>query len=282
MQNWQLVSDSSCDLDPAYFNTGDIGFATVPLKILVGNQEFVDLPETDVNTMLYAMKHYDGATSSSCPSPQAFAEQFYKAAQSIAVTITSGLSGTYNSAVQAMQMVLDEHPEKQIHVIDSRSTAGSMVLILRQLKKLVEQGIPFEEIVRQIESYRDSMKILFSLASFDNLVKNGRMSKAAGVLASALNIRPIATNTAEGSIEVIEKPRGEKRAIERMVSLMSKYKDMAGKPVVITHCNNQSGADALCAELKSVYGTNESDITVLECSCLTAFYAGEKGLLLCF
>lgn len=282
MQNWQLVADSSCDLTPESLGGGDIGFSTVPLTILVGDKEFIDLPETDVNEMLAEMRHFSGAASSSCPSPHAFAEQFCKAAQTIAVTITSGLSGTYNSAVQAMNMVMDEFPEKKIHVVDSRSVAGSMVLILRQLKKLIEQGIPFEELVEQIDSYRDSMKIIFSLASFDNLVKNGRMSRAAGVLATALNIRAVATNTAEGTIEVIEKPRGEKRAIERMVALMSNYKDMAGKPVVITHCNNHSGAESLRQLVKSTYGISDSDITVLECACLTSFYAGEKGLLLCF
>ncbi|WMJ83275.1 DegV family protein [Oscillospiraceae bacterium LTW-04] len=282
MNDWQLVSDSSCDLNPDNFDTGAIPFSTVPLKILVGDQEFVDLPQTDPHEMLAAMKNFSGASSSACPSPYAFAEQFLKAAHTIAVTITSGLSGSYNCAVQAMNMVLDEHPEKKIHVVDSRSAAGSMVLILRQLKLLIEQGIPFEEIVRQIESYRDSMKILFSLATFDNLVKNGRMSRAAGVLASALNIRAVATNTAEGVIEVIEKPRGEKRAIERMVALMGRYKDMTGKPVVITHCNNPNAVKTMCDLIKSTYGTKDSDITVLECACLTSFYAGDKALLLSF
>ena len=282
MQNWQLVADSSCNLVPGHFDTGDIGFSTVPLKILVGDREFIDVPETNVNDMLDAMRHHTGKSSSACPSPHDFAEQFNKAAHSIAVTISSGLSGTYNSAMQAKHIVQDEHPEKKIHVVDSRSTSGTMVLILRQLKKLIEQGIPFEEVVQQIENYNNSMKVIFSLANFDNLIKNGRMSKVAGLLATALNIRPIATNTDIGTIEVIEKPRGEKHALERMVALMSKYKDAAGLPVVITHCNNKSAADALCQLLKSVYGTKDSDITVLECACLTAYYADEKGLILCF
>lgn len=282
MNDWQLIADSSCDLNAETFDTGEIPFATVPLKIIVGEREFVDLPGTDPREMLAASKRFPGPTTSACPSPHAFAEQFYKAAQSIVVTITSGLSGSYNCAVQAMNMVLDEHPEKKIHVVDSRSTAGSMVLILRRLRQLIEQGIAFEEIVSQIESYRDSMKIVFSLATFDNLVKNGRMSRAAGVFATALNIRAVATNTAEGVIEVIEKVRGEKRAIERMVALMGRYKEMAGTPVVITHCNNLGAAERICELIKSTYGTRDSDITVLECACLTAFYAGEQGLLLSF
>ncbi len=105
------------------------------------------------------------------------------------MTITSGLSGTYNSAVQAMKMVLEEFPDRMIHVVDSRSAAGTMVLLIKKLKSLIEEGLSFEEVVRQIEDYRDSMKILFSLSTFDTLVKNGRMSRSAGLLATALGIR---------------------------------------------------------------------------------------------
>ena len=282
MNDWQLIADSSCDLNADTFDTGEIPFATVPLKIIVGDREFIDLPETDPHEMLAAIKSFAGAATSACPSPHAFAEQFCKAAQSIAVTITSGLSGSYNCAVQAMNMVLDEHPEKKIHIVDSRSAAGSMVLLLRRLRQLIEQGIAFEEIIKQIEGYRDSMKIIFSLATFDNLVKNGRMSRAAGMFATALNIRAVATNSAEGVIEVIEKVRGEKRAIERMVALMGGYKDMVGTPVVITHCNNAGAVKTMCELIKSTYGTKDSDITVLECTCLTSFYAGDQGLLLSF
>ncbi|MEG2204622.1 MAG: DegV family protein, partial [Oscillospiraceae bacterium] len=164
--------------------------------------------------------------------------------------------------------------------VDSRSTAGSMVLLLRRLMDLIAQELSFEQVVEQIESYRNDMHILFSLASFDNLVKTGRMSRAAGVLASALNIRAVATNTSEGTISVLEKPRGEKKAIDRMVALMSTFKDPTGKPVVITHCNNPAGAEAIRQAVQKAYAV--SDITVLSTRCLTSFYSGDQGLLLCF
>lgn len=282
MQDWMLVADSSCDLDPAHHKLGNLDYRIAPLKVVVGDREFVDLPATDRNEMLAAMLAFKGASSSACPSPAEFAELFRQAAQTIAVTMTSGLSGTYNCAMQAMHMVHEEQPERKIHVVDSRSTAGSIVLLLRRLRELIERELDFDEVVRQIESYRDGMKILFSLSSFDTLVKNGRMSRAAGLVASALNIRAVAENTAEGTINVLEKPRGEKRAIERMVALMSRYKDMHGCPVVITHCNNPEGARALGERIREAYGTPAQDITVLECRCLTSYYAGDNALLLCF
>ena len=182
MEQWRLVADSSCDLSPEEFGNEQLPFSTVPLIIRVGDTEYLDIPSTDTKRMLTHMKENKGPSSSACPSPEAFAEEFCRAANSIAVTVTSSLSGTYNCAVQAMRMVLEQHPEKKIHIVNSNSTSGSMILLLRKLKELIQQDIAFEEIVEQIEKYRNDMRILFSLASFDNLVKSGRMSRAAGVL----------------------------------------------------------------------------------------------------
>ena len=280
MDQWRLVADSSCDLVPDTLSDDQVKFASVPLTIIVGNAQYVDIPATDTRRMMVHMKEFKGASSSSCPSPDDFAREFVKAANTIAVTITSGLSGTYNSALQGVRLALEQNPDSNIHVVDSHATSGSMILILRRLRELIAQDLSFEDIVEQIERYRDTMRIIFSLASFDNLVKTGRMSKTSGVLASALNIRAVAINTAQGVIQVLEKPRGQKKAIERMVALMETVKDMAGVPVVISHCNNPEGARQLCDAVRAAYAVN--DITICETHCLTSFYSGDQGLLLSF
>ena len=279
MDNWRIIADSSCDLNIEGFESPAVGFNTVPLKIIVGENEFVDTP-SNVNDMLIALKKHKGPSSSACPSPFDFAEEFKKAKNSIAITVTSALSGTYNSALQATKMVIEEFPEKMIHVIDSRATSGTMILLANKLKELIECGLPFDEVVEQIEKYNSSLKLLFSLTTFDNLVKNGRMSRTAGVLATALGIRAVAVNSEQGTIEVLEKHRGEPRAIEAMVKLMSKFKDMTDNPVVISHCNNIDGANNLKKVIESTYKVKE--ISIVECKCLTSFYAGDRGLLLAF
>lgn len=280
MEKWRLVADSSCDLDPRDFDGIEPGFATVPLKILVGDTEFVDLPSTDPLRMLEAMRHNRGPSSSSCPAPEAFAEQFRRAKNCIAVTISSGLSGTYNSAIQAMRMVLDEDPDHHIHIVDSRATAGVMVLLLRQLRQLIAQDLSFESIVEQIEHYRNGLRILFSLASFENLIRNGRMTRMTGLLATALSIRPVAINSLQGQIQMLEKPRGEKRAIERMVALMGEIKDLTGKTAIITHVDNLPAAQAMRAAIEKAYAVSE--VVILRSSCLTSYYADDKGLMLSF
>ncbi len=282
MYKWLIAADSSCDLNKTNFDCGDIGFESIPLTIRVGEKEFVDLPGTDPNDMFAAMKSHNGPTSSACPPPEAFAEQFRKAQYSFCVTITSNLSGTYNCAMQAKEMVLEEFPEKKIHIVDSLSTGGTMVLIIKKLRELIEQGLEFEEIVEKIDEYRDSTVILFSLATFDTLIKNGRMNPVVGLMASALNIHPVAYNPG-GVIVVMEKPRGEKKAINRIATLMSKqFKYKVGTPIVITHCNNPNAAKTAADAIKQMYGISDSDITYTECACLTAYYAGDQSILVSF
>lgn len=281
MHKWLIVADSSCDLNSETFDCGEIGFETVPLKIRVGDKEFVDIPSTDPRDMITAIKNHSGTTSSACPSPEEFAEQFRKGENVFAVTITGNLSGTYNCALQAKNLVLDEFPDRKIHVVDSWSTGGSMVLLVRKLRELIEQGLEFEEIVKQIDEYRDLMRIVFSLSSYDTLVKNGRMSAVAGIMATALNIRAVAHNPG-GVIKVLEKPRGLKKAIERMVATMERFQFKPGTPVIVNHCDNITDANTLCEAIKAKFGIPDSDITVVKCACLTTYYAGDQSILVSF
>ena len=124
------MSDSSCDLRTASFHSSCVRFETVPLRIQVGGREFVDDDALSVPALLSAMAVEKAASSSACPSPADFAGAFERGDRTVCFTLSSQLSGTYHAACIAREMVLEEHPEKQICVIDSRAAAGAMVLLL--------------------------------------------------------------------------------------------------------------------------------------------------------
>lgn len=277
---WSILADSSCDLPSSAFKGSKLHFATIPLKIIVGSTEYVDNDELNVNTMLAQMKNYSGPSSSACPAPEEWAPEFRKSDYTIVVTMTSALSGTYNSAVVAKNIVLEEYPEKKIHVIDSHTTAGGMVLILRKAEELILAGEDFDTVAKQTEAYSKNLFLLFALGSYGNLIKSGRMSRVAGILATTLGIRAVASNTPEGEIKILVKPRGEERAIAQMVEIMGKLKDMIGQPVVISHCNNLKGAQRLKELISHVYLTTK--ITILQTTGLTSFYTESGGLLIGF
>lgn len=277
---WSIVADSSCDLPSDELQGSGVSFAKVPLKIIVGNTQYVDDDSLNVNIMLGQMQTYNGPSSSACPAPEEWASEFRKSDCTIAVAMTGALSGTYNSAVVAKNIVLEENPDKKIYVIDSHTTSGGMALIIWKAAELIRSGLDFAAVAEQIEAYVNSLFLIFSLCSYGNLIKTGRMSAMAGKLAATLGIRAIASNTPQGEIKILQKPRGEERAIQLMVELMSRMKNLEGKSVVITHCNNLKGAQRLKELIMHKCFTRK--ITILPTRGLCSFYTENGGLLIGF
>lgn len=278
---WNIVSDSSCDLRMSSFISGPVQFETVPLRLQVGEKEFLDNDELEVPELLTAMAEEKSASSTACPSPAAFARAFEKGDKTVCFTISANLSGTYNAAVMGREMVLEEHPEKEICVIDSKATAGAMVLLIRKAKELMEtdpEGTDFEGICAQLRLYQAALRTCFTLENFDNLIKNGRMRPLVGTLLHSLGIHVIADGTPQGTIRVVGKARGEAKTYKAITALMKDSKDCVGAEVVISHCENLSGALKLKEQILADLPVKQVDI--LSCRGLTSFYAMEKGLII--
>jgi DegV family protein with EDD domain len=277
---WNVVSDSSCDLQMSAFTSDRVRFETVPLRIQVGDREFIDNDTLVVPDLLDAMASEKSASSTACPSPAAFAKAFEAADCTICFTISSSLSGTYNAAVMARDMVLEEHPEKKICVIDSKSTAGAIVLLIRRAKMLMEadENGDFEGICNQLRIYQAALRTCFTLECYDNLIKNGRMRPLVGNLLKTLGIHIIADATPQGTIHVADKARGEAKTYKALTALMRSSKDCTGSEVVISHCENLSGALKLKQQI--LEDLPVKSVEILSCRGLTSFYAMQKGLIL--
>lgn len=277
---WGIVVDSSCDLRTEDFKEMDIDFSIVPLKILVGDKEYVDDNEIQVNDLLKDMKACKGASQTACPSPGDFIEAYKKSENVICFALTSALSGTYNSGELAKNMLNDENPAINVHVCDSKSTAGNLVMLINKAIELIKSGKTFDEISEQIEEYKKTIQLVFTLGSYDNLIKTGRMSNFAGAVASTLNIRAVCIKTPEGEIKVVKKARGQKAAYNAMIEIMKKYKDSddIGKDMIsISHCNNFEGATYIKELIENEFDTCKVEIR--DCKGLTTFYTMEGGIL---
>ena len=276
---WNIVSDSSCDLRMAAFESDRVRFETVPLRIQVGEREFLDNDDLVVPDLLDAMSQEKSASSTACPSPAAFARAFEAGDCTVCFTISSNLSGTYNAAVMGREMVLEEHPEKKVCIIDSKATAGAMVLLIRKAKELMEadETGDFEDICDQLRLYQAALRTCFTLENFDNLIKNGRMRPLVGTLLHSLGIHVIADATPQGTIHVADKARGEAKTYKTITALMKSSKDCTGAEVVISHCENMAGALKLKQQILEDLPVKSVD--VIPCRGLTSFYAMEKGLI---
>ncbi len=272
---YQILVDSASDLKSDYVKDEKIGFKVIPLTIMAGDQEFVDNDDLDCNKMLEAM-HSSKKSSSACPAPQSFLQEFDNADYTFVVTITSKLSGCYNAAVVAKN---DYKEPDRVFVIDSKAVSGTEILIVDKLVELINQGLEFEEIKEQIEKYRDERSLYFILQKFDNLVNNGRMSKIAGLIASKLVIRPICI-AHEGEIKMAKKIIGIKNAFSKLVQMIcEKAKDFSKQSLIITHCFAEQEANQIKSDLEQK--CNFKEIRVLPMRGLCSYYALEKGIIVC-
>ncbi|MBQ9425956.1 MAG: DegV family protein [Erysipelotrichaceae bacterium] len=269
----RIVADSSCDL----FTLDYEDFITVPLTVYTDERSFLDDENLNVTEMLDYLEKYKDRSYTSCPTVDAWFDAFQGADEILVLTVTSALSGSYNSAVSAVQMYTDENPDVKISVIDSLSTGAEEVLALYELERLLKQGCSFEEADEKIRAYIRKSRLFFSFFSIHNLVQNGRVNKTVAAALSLLNISVIGTATQEGTIAVTNKARGEKKSLQILSDEMRKAGYEGGR-AVITHTENEGAAQNLKDLVLSEYP--DADIRIVPTRGLCSYYMERRGVVI--
>lgn len=277
--DYRIVADSSCDLGEGMEE--ELKIDLVPFNITVEGREFRDDETMDTGELIKAMKASPNPVKTSCPSPGDFLDRYRKAENIFAITISAELSGTYNSATLARDMSKDEDPEKFIHVFNSKSASVGETLTAIKIDELVKKGLSPEKIVEKTEEYISQMKTYFILESLDNLVKNGRISKTKGLIASVLNFKPIMGADEDGNIELKENIRGSKKAFNRLVEIIGETKEnFEDKILAISHANALEKAMDLKKKIEETY--NFKEVIVVETKGLSTAYAYDGGVILAY
>ena len=273
--DYKIVMDSAGDL----MEMEGAEFSNVPLKILAGDREFVDDATTDVEEMVDYMSTYVGKSSTACPSAGEYLEAFGDAEEVYCVTITSGLSGSYNSAAIAAREYKERHPNRRIHVFDSLTAGPEMTLVAEKIKELVQQKLPFDKIVSLVEEYNLKTQLVFSLESLHNLAQNGRGPGAVAKLAGILSLRLVGKASDEGTLQPSGKARGDQKVpgelLKQLLSLGYK-----GGRVRIHHCCNLPSAQQLKQAIQDKFP--KASIIIQKTNALCSFYAEKGGLLVGF
>lgn len=275
---YRIVADSSCDLNEDLKGKLDIGL--VPLKIDVEGHTFVDDESLDVKELLMAMKSSKNPIKTSSPSPGEFLKEYEKADNIFVVTLSSALSSTYSNAVLAKNIAL-EKGNKFIHVFDSLSASIGETLVSIKIFNLIQKNYSRNDIVAKTEEYIKEMKTFFILESLDNLIKAGRIGKIIGQIATKLSIKPVMGSNDDGTIRLVEKVRGSKRAFKRLVDIIGEQGERLEEKILgIAHCNALDRAEQLKKEIQKKY--NFKDIIIVETSGLSTAYADDGGIILAF
>ena len=275
MRTTKIVADSSANL----MKLETVAFQAAPLKIITAQREFVDDQNLDLGEMLRYFESYKGRSQTSCPNPEDWLKAFGDAEDIFCVTITSGLSGSYNAACIAKNMYEAENPGRRVFVIDSLSAGPELTLIVEKLQELILEGKSYEEICDYVPQYQKKTGLLFILESLKNFAANGRISPAVAKIAGVLGIRIVGKASKQGTLEPTDKCRGEAKSLSTIVKRLKESGLKTGK-VFLAHCQNEAGALALAKMIREALPEVAVKIGINLGLC--SFYAEKGGILVGF
>ena len=252
---------------------------SVPLTLMVGGESIIDDETFDQKDFLKKVAACPECPKSACPSPERYMKAYECEADHIyAVTLSSELSGSYNSAVLGKSLFLEDNPGKKIHVFNSKSASGGESLIAMKIVECEEKGLSFEEVIETVDKYIEEMSTFFVLENLETLRKNGRLSRVKALVASALKIKPVMGSTPEGSICQLDQARAMNKAIVKMVEHVGeKGINIHEKTVAITHCNCPERAKMLEEAIRE--RLNPAKIVVMDTAGVSSMYANDGGVI---
>lgn len=271
----RIVADSSANL----FCLPGADFAAVPMRILAGDQEYVDDSDLDVPEMLRELGTYKGKSGTACPGIGDWLESFADADMVVGAALTSKLSGCYSAGMMAAQEYMEQHPGRRVFLLDTLSTGPEMELLLERYRDKAAEGLDFDAICEDIQDYLKRTHLMFALESLQNFVNNGRVSPAVAAVVKVLGISIVGKASDTGELQPLHKVRGGKRAVRQIFESMQKEGYRGGK-VRIRHVYNPEAAEAMAQLIREHYP--DSDVQVGINKGLCCYYAEKGGLLVGF
>lgn len=265
----KFVIDSSCDTN----SYEGVNLEAAPLSIYTAEREFVDTPDMDVHEMLDYLLAYKGRSYTSCPTTESWLKAFEGGTEIYCMTLTSRLSGAYNSACAARDQYLEKYPDAKVVVIDSLTTGPEMRLALEKMIAWKKEDKSFEEISVLVKEYLSSTRLFFSFRSLHNFAQNGRVNKVVASAIGMLNISIMGTASADGDIQPMTKCRGTKCIVNRLTEEITKAGFTGGK-VRICHIENEELATLVGESLKERF--QGTDLLIYPARGLCSYY-GERG-----
>lgn len=275
--SYKIVVDSCCELPAELME--DSRFERVPLGIEVGEYRIWDDENFNQAEFLQKVAEYPGCPKSSCPSPERFMEAYHVEAQNIyVVTLSSHLSGSYNSARLGRNLYLEKYGQKNIYVVDSESASCGETQIALKLMELEESGLTFEEVVKEIDAFRDEMNTYFVLDNLETLRKNGRLTGVKALVASTLNIK-LVMGADRGVIIQKSQTIGIKKGLAKMASsVAAEVKNAQEKMLIISHCNCPARAESVKKMI--LEKVRFKKVIILETKGISSMYANDGGVII--
>ena len=275
---YKIIGDSCMDITAEMRK--DPHFQIIPLMLQVDDVHVIDDETFDQQAFLKLVRESPNCPKTACPSPETFKKAYMCPEENVyVITLSSPLSGSYNSAMVGRKMYVEEFGPKNIAVIDSWSASPGEMRLAMMIQEYSEAGMAFEEIVERIEAFKtDKMRTYFVLENLDTLKKNGRLTGLSAFIATTLNIKPV-MSAEKGVIIKLDQARGINRALVKMCAEAVGRADKPEERIpVIGHCNNRERAEFVKKELMKLVGFK--DVLITETAGVATVYAGDGGIIL--
>ncbi len=283
MSKVRIITDTACDLPIEFLKEQRVG--VVPMTINFADRSYEDGFDLSRNEFYHLLTTEAKLPTTAQPTPGAFARVLkavtQKGEEAIVITISSRLSGTYESAMMAREEL--EHKE-QVTVFDSRTASVGEGLLVLKACALAKAGVDRAAIVRELTAIRARLRSVFTLDTLEYLQKGGRIGKVQAVMGEILHVKPILEVDPEGRIVPREKARGRRRAVKRLLEIMGEEgRDLADQFIAIGHSRCPEEAASLAEEIKQLYGVKQLRIEEISSTvgthtgpgCLAVFFQGE-------
>ena len=275
--NYKVIGDSCCDFTKLDYHKGNV--VRVPMSIIIGGVEYQDNGKFTQSQWIEMVKADPGYPRSACPAPDLFYQAFDPEKDNYVITLSSKLSGVYNSAMVAKEMFEEDHEDARIHIFDSKSAAAGQHLIYEEIAKRADAGMPFEQVVEEVETFRDEMHTVFVLDDLETFKKNGRLKGLKALVATAMNIKPVLVGD-EGELKQIDQGVGMHRAINNMLWQIEKMQPDVTRSVRITQCDSKELCLKVAMILKERFGF--ADVKILNAGGISTVYENPGGIVIAF
>ncbi|MEV5024868.1 DegV family protein [Paenibacillus sp. LPE1-1-1.1] len=260
----RIVTDSTADIPDEVKER--LGISIVPLKVIFGEETFLDAVTIKSEQFYEKLAQSSVLPTTSQPSPLEFSEVYGRLLAEdadspiISLHLSAALSGTFQSAVIAHSMLEEE---SDITILDSRSASYGFGMRVVKAAEMAQAGESKERIIEAIEQLERDTKLYFLVDTLEYLQKGGRIGKASALIGSILNIKPILSLEPEGIVYAVDKVRGSKKAMARIIELLKQtYGD---EPVGMTmaYSFRKDTAEELCELLKSQFNVRSINWTTI-------------------
>ena len=274
--SYKIVADSCCEFPAEYEK--DPHYERVPLGLEVEDELIMDDENFDQAYFLKKVAMSQKCPKSFCPSPEKFMEAYRTEAENVFVfTLSSKLSGSYNSAELGKKLYHERYGEKNIFVCDSESASCGETQLSMLAASWSEQGLAFDEICGRLSDFRDHMNTYFVLDNLETLRKNGRLSGVKALVASTLSIKPVMGAT-KGEIIQLGQSVGIKKALAKMAETVAKEAvNPQEKTLMITHCNCPERAESV--KKMRLEKIQCRDVLIMDTKGVSSMYANDGGVI---